>query len=291
MSEEVQLKPPKTFEEQLEILQSRGLKVGNYDKAIEILKRVNYYRFTAYTLTFKQDDVFFPGTTFELIYRHYDFDARLRNLLMEIIEYIEISFRTHIAYLIAHKYGALGHEDSNNFKNEENHKDFMNDLQECISSSKDPFVLHHKDKYKGKFPVWVALEVLTFSTLSKLYKNLKLSDQKKISRDYYGSFHPEEVSSWLFSLSIVRNRCAHYSRLFNQTYQIKPRLTKEAHSAGVKPFTLFATIYVCKFLITDRHIWRNWVTELEGLIVNYPEIDLNYIGFTEDWHALLTNRR
>lgn len=285
MTETIQLKPPRTFEEQLGIFQSRGLEVGDYDKAIAILKRVNYYRFTAYTLTFKRDDKFFPGVTFELIYQHYVFDAKLRNLILEIVEYIEVSFRTHIAYLIAHKYGVLGYEDDKNFKNKDHHCEFLKDLRKCIDRSKDPFVVHHIEKKQGLFPVWVAIEVLTFSTLSKLFKNLKLADQKKIVREYYGNFHAEEVSSWLYCLSIVRNRCAHYSRLFNQTYRIKPRLPKD--SPDIKPNTLFAILYVSKFLITDTLIWRAWVIKLESLIEANSNIEISYMGFPDDWKAFL----
>ena len=42
------LKPPISFEEQLNKLEEHGIIVGDREKAIEILKNVNYYRFTGY---------------------------------------------------------------------------------------------------------------------------------------------------------------------------------------------------------------------------------------------------
>jgi abortive infection bacteriophage resistance protein len=87
-----ELKQPKTYEEQLDILRGRGLVINDEVQAIESLKRLNYYRLTAYTLTFKKDDLFQSGTTFEKVYRHYEFDSKLRNLLTEVIEYVELTF-------------------------------------------------------------------------------------------------------------------------------------------------------------------------------------------------------
>ena len=48
------LKKPLTFDEQLERLEVHGIVVTNREKAIEILKRVNYYRFTGYALQFRK---------------------------------------------------------------------------------------------------------------------------------------------------------------------------------------------------------------------------------------------
>lgn len=44
------------YEEQVEILKSRNLIIENEDRAISILQRVNYYRLSAYILTYKKDD-------------------------------------------------------------------------------------------------------------------------------------------------------------------------------------------------------------------------------------------
>ncbi|MFD1129352.1 Abi family protein [Paenibacillus provencensis] len=89
------LKRPTTFHEQLDILIQRGLIVEDEERALDPAKS-QLLRFTAYILTFKQNDKFFTGITFGIIYDHYQFDTKFRNLLMEIIEYIEISFRTQI---------------------------------------------------------------------------------------------------------------------------------------------------------------------------------------------------
>ena len=48
------LKKPLTFDEQLDKLVSHGTVIADREKAKDILKRVNYYRFTGYALQFRQ---------------------------------------------------------------------------------------------------------------------------------------------------------------------------------------------------------------------------------------------
>ncbi|MCM3342019.1 hypothetical protein M3650_26185 [Paenibacillus sp. MER TA 81-3] len=50
------VKPPATYEQQLNILKSRGLNVNNEDMAVRTLQRINYYRLSAYGLSLKHDD-------------------------------------------------------------------------------------------------------------------------------------------------------------------------------------------------------------------------------------------
>jgi len=286
-SDEAQVKAPLPYEEQLNLLKLRGLIVTNENDAIEILKRVSYYRLTAYALTFKKNDIFTPGTTFELINRHYEFDSKLRNIMMEIIEHVEVAFRTHIAHEIAYNYGSLGYLDPSNFRDQDNHKTFLNELTKSIHKSKDPFIEHHQKKYQGQFPAWVAFEVLTFSSISMLYKNLLLTNQKNIARTHYTGLDYTEISNWLHLLSIVRNRCAHYSRLFNQTLNLDIKFRSADRKFDLRNRTLFAVIFNIKYLITDKK-WKPWLTNLEALIAEYKEVDIRLLGFNEDWYALLS---
>ncbi len=141
----ISIKPPKTFDEQIEILKSRGLMIEDEEYAKFILSNVNYYRFTAYLLPFKnEDDTYKEGITFKKISLIYNFDRELRALLIEILSSIEISFRTYIAYTIAMNHGALGYLQRNNFKDEKYHKDFLFSLEkEKLNNSNKLFIKHH----------------------------------------------------------------------------------------------------------------------------------------------------
>lgn len=283
------IKPPKTFAEQVDILKRRNLIISNEQRAIEVLKRINYYRLSAYFLSLKQEgtDLFIDGTAFDKIYRIYEFDVKLRNLLLEQLERIEIAFRTHIAYLLGHKYDALGYMQGEHFLNEERHTEFLAELvKELGRKKRELFVTHHFDHYAGKFPVWVAIEVISFGTLSKLYSNLKIKDKKEIAKLYYKVPYLF-LENWLMILAYIRNVCAHFARIYNKSLVKKPKLG-EKDKLELGNDKIFAPIFVMKKLAGSQVEWKTFVTKLESLIEEYKdEIELHRIGFPVNWSDLL----
>lgn len=284
---ESSVKRPTTFEEQITILKSRGLIIDDEDKAKRVLERVNYYRLSAYSLSLKRDDKFHPGVTFEHVVALYEFDQRFRYLLMEMVEQIEIAFRTHIAYHIAHKYGPLGHLETEHFCR---HELFLVDLEKEIKRSQEIFIKHHVDKYGRAIPVWVAVEVLSFGALSKLFSNMKVEDQKQISNQYY-RVPAVYLVSWLKCLAYIRNICAHYGRLYNRPLTSKPKLFRSSRRIGINQGRVFAHIYIIRELIPGRRRWKDFVIRLEALITEYKDIvEFDRIGFPEDWESILVRR-
>jgi len=66
-------KPPRTYEEQLAILESRGLVVECRDFALHCLAHCNYYRISAYRFTLAEPgdpDRFLADTTFSTLWAH-----------------------------------------------------------------------------------------------------------------------------------------------------------------------------------------------------------------------------
>src|SRR5690606_20392215 len=282
------VKQPTTIEEQIEIFKRRGLVVSDADFAIRTLQRISYYRLSAYTLSLKKSDQFYPNTTFENVVALYEFDRRFRYLIMEMVEQVEIAFRTHISYYIAHTYGPLGHLDQEQFNN---HDAFLTELEKEILRSKEIFIKHHIERYDGKIPVWVAIEVLSFGALSKLYSNMKNNDQNHIARSNYRA-PAKYLVSWLKCLSHIRNICAHYGRLYNRRLTSKPRLDSKSKQLGIDQGMIFSHLYILKDLIFDRGKWTDFVTRLEALLTEYKEIvELDRIGFPEDWESILMMRR
>lgn len=280
------IKIPKTFEEQVDILISRELRVEDREKAIKVLSRINYYRLSAYMLTFKIDDKFEGGVTFNEIYDLYEFDKRLRNMIIGILETIEIAFRTEISYLIAHKYGAIGHMDAANFVNPKYHGDMVQEMDAQINRSNEIFIQHHIREYRGVFPVWVSIEVVSLNLLSKMYSNLKNEDKSKIAKANYGVPYVY-IRNWLHALTMVRNTCAHYGRLYNKNLTIKFKLDKDTLNKGLINNTIFTAIYIMGKLTKDKIEWRTFVINLKGLIEQYEKVDTSLMGFPINWEELL----
>lgn len=285
---ELNIKEPKTYEQQVEILKERNLIVSDEEEAVAFLKRVNYYRFSAYGLTLRQadnKDSFRDGITFYHIKMLYDFDQKLRVHLMNYLELIEIEFRSKIAYQHAHQFEALGYRSSVNFNSEGLHISFLEELDKQIDrSGKELFVMHHRNKYGGEFPFWVAIEVISFGELSKLFRNLKEETKNRVVKDFnVPSYY---VESWLHSLTYVRNVCAHYGRLYGKKLTIKPTLFKNKRSL-IRNSGVYAAIYVLSKLL-HRENRSNFIISLQALLEEYAEyIDLEELGFPEEWEKRL----
>lgn len=105
-------KPPLTYTEHVALLKSRGMVVPDKKNTEQILANINYYRLSAYMLPYKKNengticDDFKTGTTWDVIYNLYVFDRKLRLLVFDAIERLEIAIRAQMIYQFSHKYGS-----------------------------------------------------------------------------------------------------------------------------------------------------------------------------------------
>ena len=288
MVSEIKLKEAKTFDEQLNILEERGVIIDNRESAKKVLSIVNYYRLTAYAIQFKVENKYIGNIRFDTIYDLYNFDKKMKNLIIGTLESIEISIRTYIAYTLAHKYGADSYTKSEIFENEKYHNGLMNEISKEIKRNyKEPFVIHHNDKYNGKFPIWAVIELISFGALSRMYSNLKREDKRIVSRELLGLDYKLLVAG-LLHLSYVRNICAHYGRLYNKKFVVFTKLHKNYSQYNIDGNSLFATILSIKELMPNKDEWIMFKIQLEALIEQNKDIvDLNLIGFPDDWRGIL----
>ncbi len=283
------IKSPTTFEEQIDKLHQRGCIIEDYDFTKKVLQQINYYRFTAYFLPFKQnDDTYKENTSFTTVYHIYEFDRKMRNLLFSVIEQIELMLRTQLSYYHAHKYGALGYLEESNFSDQHDHKQFLIHVQSNIQKNKkQKFVKHHIEKYDSQFPVWVMLELSTLGELSFFYSDMHTQDKKELSKTIFNSHH-QNIESWLQCITILRNYCAHYSRLYYTLFPAQPR-TPKCYSYTLYR-RLFDYILVLRFLYPNKQQWNSsFMSTLKALIDEYKtEIELSHIGFIDNWEEMLT---
>lgn len=278
-----ELKKPTTYQEQLNILKSRGIEIKDPDLCISILEKVSYYRLTAYFLPFKlADGTYCPGTEFARVYRIYEFDRILRRILFSALEEVEIYMRSKLAYYHSHKYGELGYEQPGNFSQRHDAQDFKKNLdRELYNNRKSAVVKHHNNKYGGKFPLWVAVEFFSFGMLSRFYGDMKTPDQKQIARQLYHSI-PKNIDSWLRCCTDLRNICAHYGRLY---YRIFPATPANVGAGKESENKLWGAVLALRGLYPNKDKWNNGtVVQLASLFEEYQEdINLAHIGFPVNW--------
>ena len=278
------VKPFKTYKEQIELLKSRGLIINNDSAAEEILRKMNYYRLSAYSLTLRKDDKFYSGVCIEDIVALYDFDALLRSIIFEYSSKVETSFRAYIAYYHAQKYGPLGYLNNQNFDNELNHSKFLTDLFNNIQRSSDIFVIHHKENKDAIYPIWVAIEETTFGALSKMYKNMLVEDRNAVAKTYYG-LSREYIENFTQCASVARNISAHGARLYNRIKmrpsvnlpkQLKPVLDND------KPAAYLYAIYA---LLPDSDKYP-FLRALSRAFRQYSFAKPQYLGLPDNWFSL-----
>lgn len=292
-------KPPKIYTEQLELLVSRGMQIGNHDRVLHYLSHLNYYRLAAYWLPFEADHAthrFKAGTTFDMVLSHYVFDRELRLLVMDAIERFEVSLRTQWAYYLAHSYGPHAHLDATLFRPESRrqwkYRESVASLQDTVRLSSEIFIRHLRDTYDEPLPpLWALCEIMTFGQISKWYANLAHSrDRNAIARHY--DLDERTLVSFLHHLSIIRNYCAHHARLWNREFTIAWSLPVHRPAAvlaslqrrdGKRLYNALAMLAYLMDIINPGHHWKQ---RLGDLFRNHPDVRAKAMGFPENWQEL-----
>lgn len=291
------IKPFRTFEQQLNILRERELIIEDEEEAIEVLKKCNYYRLSGYSLSMRQNDKFNEDSQFSDLMQIYNFDSELRGILMYLLEHIEISFRTHIGYYHGERYGPLGYRCSKNFINPIYFAKFNEDIDKYKEECKDRevFIKHHNKHYSGNFPIWVIVELLSFGTLSRLFCNMHDDIKKIICKDNY-NIPFDYVENWLHGFTILRNICAHRGRIYNKNINHAIKLSakdrKVLGDVGIDinkcSKRLFMYLFVMKKLV-ESTVWNTFICYFENITIKYPFVKLSYYGFPENWQEFLIN--
>lgn len=188
------------------------------EEQVEKLNDISYFRLIkAYSLNLKpRNGNYYTGVTFEHIVELYLLNSNFRQLIFPEIEKVEINVRCRISNFFAENYGVLGYYDSDKYRN-----------------SKAPFVKKFRENYEGgQLLIYALVEVFSFGTLSKFYKNMKNGDKKIVATLFCVGY--TYLESWLESIAYVRNICAHYGRLYNAKLAKTPILYKEYSKAGIR---------------------------------------------------------
>ena len=291
MGELKQHQPSMSVDKQVENLKTLGLIINDEEYAKRILNDISYFRLIkAYSLGFKpKNGKYNEGVTFEQIVDLYLFNANFRQITFSVIEKIEVNVRCRITNYFADTYGVLGYKDPANFVGEEYHHTFLADIEEEIGrNTRAPFVRNFKENYEGgELPIYALVEVFSFGTLSKFYKNMKNEDKKAVAKSFGIGY--TYLESWLESISYVRNICAHYGRLYNAKLSKTPMLYKEYSQAGIGNNRIFGVLLCMKQILKNDAHWNQYVDQIDMLIDKYEKVDVKTMGFPGNWKELLKN--
>ncbi len=297
-------KPALSFARQADQLLERGM-VGDREAMIDRLSTVNYYRLSAYWYTFRipGTEHLRVGTRFEDVWDRYVFDQRLRLLVMEAVERIEVTARTQLAYHHAHAFSPFAYATTpaslpgmTNGPDQErrSHAYWIKDVRKQVERSKDmPFVRHFKEKYKGStdLPIWMATELMSLGNVLSFYQACRVQEQQPVATKF-GVFI-SELESWLLMLLNVRNICAHHGRLWNRKLVKTPKLPRHADWStpiAIDKTSVFAALTVCAYCLTKIHPDSTWPQRVRSLMDDYPAIHRRTkqgwtMGVPDNWLA------
>ena len=282
----------KTIEEQIEILRSRGLSIQDDEQTKQFLLYHNYYRISGYSLTLRRNDVFYPNSSMQNVMDIYAFDHEMRHLLLKHIEIIEVKMKSVYAYEFAQMYGCLGYRDESLFTNADQHGRVLGKAEDQRRSRlrHEPY-LKHFEELGQDLPIWAYVDLLTIADISFLYKISRDDLRKAVAERFV--LHPQKgdelLGRFMHSMTILRNLCAHGSRLYNRIFQQKPHLSRKEQSflrmnqdGRVNNAHLYGFLFIMKRMLSVRHfdVFRN---ELKNLTKKFPFVNLRYYGFREDW--------
>ncbi|MBR3564723.1 MAG: Abi family protein [Paludibacteraceae bacterium] len=307
-------KHPISIAEQIAKLEARGLNFDDKQLAAKYLGNISYYRLRAYTYPyqnnvdpdsdhhFMRDDI-----TFQDIIDLYVFDRRLRSLIFNELEKVEVAVRTKLSQIYSESTGdSHWYEDKSLYDSaafaiqmdgDTLFDDISDDIVGDVDRSNEDFIKHYYNKYNEPDmpPSWMTMEVISFGTLSRLYKLLKTSNEKKAIANAFGIANVELFANWLHAFSGLRNCCAHHSRIWNRRFMVHIKMPynttysfmSKADAVDIKQNKLFALLTALKYIVDIISPDNNFKNNLLHLLAdNHRLLSLKEMGFPDNWKRL-----
>lgn len=236
---------------------------------------------------------FREGTRFSAVVALYDFDCRLRQLVMRGTEHVEVALRGSWAYQLAqlgsHRYldAALYHSRAEFHGN-------LGKLATDVGTSRETYIRHYRQSYDDPAlpPVWMIAEMMSFGQLSRWYSNL--ADRALRNRIARPLGLPEVVLVPLVKhVTDVRNTCAHHGRLWNRGYLQPPRLAQKPRDlnqsldlgATQAPAKLYNSLVMIAHVVRTVAPGSTWARDVAALIQTHPTAEIGVMGFPADWRT------
>jgi abortive infection bacteriophage resistance protein len=174
------------------------------------------------------------------------------------------------------------------------------DLQAIISKAKtartpEVFIKHYINSYDSPSnpPAWMCFELLTIGELSHIYRGLAHNHDKKRIADFF-DLHPTVFTSWLHTLTYVRNICAHHSRLWNRDLAIEPEKILKPKGKWLAPAfennkRVFYFLSTLKYLLERANPGNSMTQKIVALFEKYPTIPVRFLGIPSDAKGNMLN--
>lgn len=288
-----------SHDEQITILQNRGLLVPDKAAARRILSRENYYALIdGYKEPFMERDErlnpygqeqYQAGTEFGHIYALYRFDRELRMLMLNELLKFEKNIKSKVAYRFSEKFKDIDSflEPANYSGDTERHHErdrIISTLYNLIKSHKKrdrvkyPAIREFFDKHRN-VPLWVLVNFLSLGQITNFYSVIDDELRERIAQDFAAEFSEEyepvqlkanELDALLRIAFPYRNKSAHEEVLYRyrlahpeELGDVDARLRLPAGSLGKG--TVYSMVGLLR-LVLAKEEYEVFSMELERLM-------------------------
>ncbi len=142
------VKPSISVDEQVALLQGRGLSIQDPQRAKSYLEVISFFRLSAYMrpfqIAFDENHTFKENAEFKQVVALYAFDRELRLLVMDAIERVEVAIRAMTNNVMGPKYqieadthsGSHWYLNNRHFKRDYDHHRLLNTLQDKLNKER-----------------------------------------------------------------------------------------------------------------------------------------------------------
>ena len=277
------------------LLKQRGLTISNEQKAVSYLTNIGYFRLSAYFYPLlkepKTEHLYKNGATFDKAMDMYRFDRKLRILLFNEIEKIEVAIRSAMNNLISDELkDVFWATNPQYFRNPAIFAKTLSLIQTETAKNKEDFIAHFQSKYSNPYPpVWMITEIIPLGVLVNLCNNLANKSLVKKVAHQFGLPLPV-FSSWTVLLVNLRNICGHHARLWNREIPFTSHKLNNPKFAWINSNNtdmkrIYYRICIIKYLLFTVSPNNRFTQKLKSLLAEYPTIDIRAMGFPADWQS------
>lgn len=261
-------------------LENLGLTIPNKAVAEKVISEIGFSRFKIYSAAFmSKNEQFRPRTNFYHVRAVYELDIRLRKHLMTALEIIEIYLRSAWVDAITFRYGPLVHTDPTKFQYQAKWQKNKDKLDEEWQKTTDKLLAIYRAKYIEP-PIWFAVHAMSFGTLSK-WIAISPAD---VLKDLMQRFQVQGLQSFVSAvqaLTILRNHCAHYSRIWNNQFPVAFPSYSSMVGPSISSKKVASAINLIAHFLTqvDSRKAQSWISDMNEMIKNLPPWQRKLMGF------------
>lgn len=316
-------KPFRTINQQLEILEERGVIVSHPEKAAQYILEHSYYNVVNVSSKFfKQanSEQYIKGTSFDEIRAVHIYDSELKSIIFKNILTAEKHLKSILAYRFGEKYcdkkyaylRTETYEGADLLNISKTISSLSNIIQNKIKDRNSNSIKHYYNNHK-EVPIWVLINELTLGQTYYLFKILDDSLKNQIAKDLnkflidnveeQTILEPNTLEKFLFNLKDIRNSVAHDNIIFNFKAANNLQYMEALHA----PFSItpsdskqdvFNNLLYLQLLLTSNQysLMLNTINKRNKTLSNkLNTIDINKIysslGFPENFQLLNTRNQ